>query len=187
MSENQRNSTLVSLVQQVGELEQAMIESGGEITEAIEQMLVVTEINLPAKIDGYSEFIDRMDMIEEFYKEKADFYLRLAGSAAGLAKRCKDNLKLAMQTLGTQEITGFDIKFKLIPSNPSCVVDDEGVVDGSYKITETITRIDKKRIAEDLKLGVPVSGAHLERGVSLRKYANSAASKKSKPKKEIEA
>lgn len=181
------NKSLISLVHQAANLEELLIESGGEMTPEIEILLETKEINLPEKVDNYDLMIDRMDMIEKFYKEKADFYLRLAGSAAGLAKRCKDNLKLAMQTLGMQEISGFDIKFKLIPSNPSCVVDDEGVVDGSYKITETITRIDKKRIAEDLKLGVPVSGAHLERGVSLRKYANSAASKKSKPKKEIEA
>ncbi len=175
---DQENKSLMALVDQASELEKALIESNGEVTEAIAALLEVNELHLPAKVDGYAFFIDRMDSVETFYNEKAAMFLKLAKSAAAVAARCEFNLKAAMLTLGTDEITGFDVKYKLVKSNPACIIEDDNKIDGSYKITETITKVDKKRIAEDLKLGVPVEGARLEYGQSLRRYANSPTSKK---------
>jgi hypothetical protein len=171
------NKSLLELVSRAASLEEMLIQSGGEITPELEAELAITEISLPEKIDGYSLVIDRMDSIAEFYKRKADMILKLSRAASNVSDRCKFNLKSAMQTLGTEEILGFDVKFKLVNSNPSCVIDDESIIDGAYIITETITKVDKKRLTEDLKLGIPCAGARLERGVSLRQYANNPAKK----------
>ena len=172
------NNSLVSLVDQASSLEKALIETGGEVTPEIEALLAVTDIQLPEKVDSYALVIDRMESISTFYKAKAEMFLRLAKSASNVSGRCEDNLKNAMLTLGTDEITGFDVKYKLVKGNPACIIDEEAKIDGGYKITETITKVDRKRITEDLKLGVPVDGARLEYNKSLRRYANSPTSKK---------
>ncbi len=165
------NKSLISLVEEASQLERALIESNGEITPEIEALLQTTEIHLPEKVDNYAMLMDRMDTVAAFYKAKAEAYLRLAKSAGQVADRCSYNIKTAMQALNTQEILGVDVRFKLTNSNPACVIEDETLLDASYKILETVTKINKKQIAEDLKLGVPVPGARLEQGQSLRRYA----------------
>lgn len=166
------NKSLVTLVDETAKLESALIESNGEVTEEIEKMLEIKDIQLPEKVDNYALMIDRMDMLATFYKQKADVFIKLNKLANQVADRCHTNLKNAMLKMETTELNGFDIRYKLVNSNHACVIDDESKLDGAYKISEVVTKVDKKRLVEDLKLGVPVEGAHLEQGQSLRKYVN---------------
>ena len=169
------SKALQLIVNEVAQLEQMLIESGGEITPEIENMLAVKDVQLPEKIDGYYSIIERFELIQDFYKQKADAMSRLAKAASQVSDRCKDNLKLAMQELNVDELKGQDYRFKLSPSNPSVIIPDESLLDQSYTITKTVTSIDKKRILEDLKLAVKVMGARLEENFSLRKYLNRSA------------
>jgi hypothetical protein len=164
--------SLQVLVDEVSQIEQMLLEGAGEITPELEAMLAVSETFLPQKIDNYSLVIERMRFLTSFYKSRAEFVLKMSKAAEAVAERCRDNLKLAMETLQTEELVGIESKFKLVKSNPTCVVEDEAQIDESYKSVETFTKIDKKRIAEDLKIGVPVRGARLEYNRSLRSYAN---------------
>lgn len=166
------DKSLSLIVSEVAQLEAMLIESDGEITPEIESMLAVREIQLPEKVDRYASVIERFDLIEEFYKEKADQIYKLAKAAGTVSIRCKENLKASMMDLNVSELTGNEIKFKLSPSNPSVEIVDQSKLNGSYLITETITKVDKKRIGEDLKLGVPVDGAELRQTFSLRKSLN---------------
>lgn len=171
------NKSLVALVDETSALERALIESGGEITEEIAKLLEVRDLHLPTKVDNYALVIDRMESISTFYKMKADAYLLMAKAASGVIDRCQFNLKLAMQAMHTDELTGFDVRYRLTNSTPACIIEDETMLDAGYKITETITKIDKKRLVEDLKLGVPVDGARLEKTTALRRYMNSPSKK----------
>lgn len=166
------------LVNEVSEIENALLDNGGEITPEIEAMLSVKDIQLPQKVDNYALVIQRMDSLESFYKDRAKVFLAMAKAASSITDRCKFNLKSAMEELAVDELLGNDIKFKLVNSNPACVIEDESKIDGAYKIIETVIKTDNRRIIEDLKLGVPVAGARLERGRSLRQYPNSPNSKK---------
>lgn len=170
--------SLVELAKNSATLEEMLIMSGGEMTAEIEDMLTVKDIQLPAKIDSYALVMDRMESISRFYEEKAEFYQRLSRAADNVIVRCKENLKFAMITLHEDEIVGFDVKFKLVKSNPSCIIEDELKIDPAYTTVKTVVTVDKKRITEDLKLGIPVAHAHLEQGVSLRKFANSPGKSK---------
>ena len=166
------SKSLRTIVSETAQLETMLIESNGEITPEIEAALSVKEINLPQKVDNYSMVIDRMESVSKFYYEKAKIFMQMSKSAESVSERCKANMKFAMQELKVTELVGNDIKFKLVKSNPAVVINDENEVDGSYKITKTTTSVDKKRIADDLKLGIPVKGAELQQNQSLRVYAN---------------
>lgn len=180
MSNPSENKSLLALVQESNELEKQLIESNGVLTPELEAALEVKEIQLPEKVDGYNAIIERFEWIKKSYKERADFFMALSKSSQSLIDRLESNIKTAMQGLNVEELEGIDYRFKLQKSPPSVVIEDEAKIDGAYKITETITKIDKKRLAEDMKLGVPVAGAKLNQGYYVRSYSNNPTRKKSK-------
>jgi uncharacterized protein YllA (UPF0747 family) len=148
-------------------------ESGGEITPNVEVMLAVLNEQLPAKLDNYAAIIERFEMFSTYHKAKAAQQAQLSKQCQAVADRMQANIKAAMIQMGKDEVSGNDVKYRLVKSNPSCVIDQEDLISANYKTIVQETKIDKKRILEDMKLGVPVEGAHLEQGLSLRQYANS--------------
>ncbi len=165
-------SNLVSLAVQVAQIETALYDADGEVTPEIEAALSIRDFLLPAKIDSYAHVMERMAMLEEYYKTKAKELEKLSKSYGSIIERCEGNLREALRTIESKTIEGNEVIFRLSPSNPKVIIENENLVNDSYKVTETVTKIDKKKIAEDLKIGVPVEGAHLEESFSLRKSVN---------------
>ncbi len=163
--------TLRTLVQQSNDLMSQLAEAGGELTPELESQLAHVELSLPEKIDSYSHLMDKLDLEIEMWKQKADFYYSIAKSCKNVKERLKENIKFAMQEMTVSEIKGNDVRFKLSNSKPTLLIDEE-LIDPLYTSQVTTTVIDKKRIEEDLKNGVPVAGARLVENVSLRTYAN---------------
>jgi len=172
MSENRSLSTIVH---ETARIEEMLIESGGELTPDIEHLLSVRDVQLPEKVDKYAAIIERFDLIEKYYRAKADQLLSIARASVAVSERCKENLKLAMKELNVTDLDGNDCRFKLSSSKPALVISDEDQVPREYWVTETITKIDKNKVKEDLALGVPVAGAKLQESYSLRKYAQKAS------------
>lgn len=172
------SETLRSLIQLSSNIEEMLLLSNGEITPEIENMLIVSEAQLPEKIDNYSLLMERMDTICDFYAAKAEFFAKLAAASAAISDKCEDNLKIVMMENSLEELFGNDVRFKLQKSNPSVIIEDEKKLDESYKSLVTTVKIDKKKISEDLKLGVPINGAHLEQGYHVKKYANTPGRRK---------
>lgn len=162
--------SLMEIVSITSNIETMLIEANGEITEEIENLLAIKDVQLPQKVDSYSLITDRFEKIEEYYKIKAAEFIAISKAAGKVQDRLKDGLKHAMQEMGINELKGFDYRFKLSATNPKVVIDDETQIEDSY--CAFIKKPESKRIAEDLKLGIPVKGARLEQSYSLRKYLN---------------
>ena len=166
--------TLRELVQSSQSIVEALIESGGELTPEMDAQLQNLEVNLPAKIDGYASIMDRMEMEEAYWKAKAETLRSVAKGCANVRERLKESLKYAAQQMSASELVGNDVKFKISNSKPRLIV-DETLLDDAYKMHVTTIEVDKKKIEEDLKIGVPVVGAHLSPTHSIRAYVNKAA------------
>ena len=69
---------LAAIVNESNQIEAMLLESQGEITEAIEAALAVRDLELTEKIDGYSYILDRFSARESHYKEKAEFFSRIS-------------------------------------------------------------------------------------------------------------
>lgn len=173
---------LLAIVQETNELEKMLVQSEGVLTPELEAALVVKEIQLPEKIDNYAGLRERMEMLSDYYKERADKLLALSKAAARVIDRLDENLKLAMRELKVDELVGNDHRFALQSSAGAVFVEDETKIHGAYVVTETITKLDKKRILEDLRLGVPVVGCRLEKSQFVKAYSNSPARKKKEKK-----
>lgn len=173
------NKSLISIVNETNQIEQMLIEAGGEITEAIEQALAVRDLAMTEKVDGYSHIMDRFAALETHYKEKAEFFSRISKQCSNVQDRLKGNIKFAMQEMGTSELVGVDIKFKLSATKGSLVIDDEEMIPVEYKVETVVTSIDKKRLKDDLE-GKEIPGARIQPGASLRAYPNTPDKKSKK-------
>lgn len=171
------NKSLVLLVNEAMKIEQMLIESGGELSESVENALAVNSKELSQKVDGYQHILERFDSLEKHYKARAEFFKQIATQCKNAQDRLKDNIKYAMQELGVDEIKGQDMRFKMTPTSGSLVIEDPEMVPVEFKAEIVTTEIDKKALKEALSKG-DVPGAKLEAGFSLRSYANTPEKKK---------
>ena len=165
------SQNLFALVAQSNELEQALIESGGVLTEEMEKALSTVEVNLPAKIDGYAHFLERAEMAEEFWKQKAKAMFLVAKGISDARERVKDALKLAAENLKTDELVGNEKRFKISSSKPKLVVDQANLA-GQYLIERVVFEPDNDKIRDDLGMGREIEGAKLVESKSIRIYVN---------------
>jgi hypothetical protein len=74
-----------------------------------------------------------------------------------------------METVGRTELEAGTHSLKIQQNPPSVVVDNEEAIPPRFFVIIPETkRLDKKLVADALKKGEDVKGAHLERGTSLR-------------------
>lgn len=164
---------LIQIAQEVADLEKALIESGGLISEEIEQRLAIKDLELPVKVDGYASILKRLDVTADHFRAQADFFVQVAKGIDQAHSRLKENLKNAMEIMATNEIKGHNYRLKMSKSKPVVIIEDESKLDGKYLVTiPATTRPDKNLIARDLDSGATVTGARLEGQASLRIFAN---------------
>lgn len=174
MSEN--GKSLISMVNEANAIEQLLIQNEGVTTDEISAALTVIASQLPSKIDSYNFIIDRMDSLEDHYKEQAAFFTQIAKQCGNAKDRLKENIKFAMKALNTDEVQGHNIRFKLQRVKPKLVVENESLIPKEYQRVVTTTSLDKERIKEDLAIG-PIAGCKLEESFSLKTYAASPSKK----------
>lgn len=157
----------LSVLQKSYELETALVE--GTDTAPIEQELFAVDLTNAEAVEAYSFMVQNLEQREEFYQRQADEFKAIAKNIKNLVSRYNNFVKRVMIDSGTPELTGKSFRFKLSTVKPSLIIDDESLLtEYTRPVTETV--LDKDRIKQDLELGVPVEGAHLEQSYSLRKY-----------------
>ena len=115
-------------------------------------------IHLSQSLDGFAEMaraeekrIAEKRRAAEARNERIMAYL----------KRCMEVAEIAELPLGTMTA-------KIQTNPPKVVIDDEMLIPGDYVKIVQEKQIDKKLIAEAIKAGEKVDGAHLEQGTTLR-------------------
>lgn len=170
-----QNISLRALVQQASDIELMLLENGGELTPEVEKQLEILDVATPVKIDNYFSLMERFDALKAVFKKKSEDMAQISKSYDAANERLKYNLREAMGIAELDELKGNDYRFKLCDSPPAVIIENEDAVPSAYKVVTQTTKIDKKRIGEDLAIGVPVPGCSLSRSRSLRKYINSGA------------
>jgi hypothetical protein len=149
------------------DIENAAAE-GGDMVEVENQMLQV-DLNDPASVEAFNFLSVNLESRAEFYKKEAEYYLEIARKLSSLSKKHNEFLKNVMGDSGIKEIRGKSFRFSISPSKGKLVIDDESkLTEYTREVKELV--IDKDRVKQDLELGVPVEGAHIEKGYTLRKY-----------------
>ncbi|MGZ3770043.1 MAG: siphovirus Gp157 family protein [Bdellovibrio sp.] len=173
------NKSLVLLVNEAMQIEQMLMESGGELTEEINKSLSVNSAELAQKVDGYDHILTRFESLEKHYKARAEFFKTIATQCKAAQDRLRDNIKFAMHEMGVSEIKGNDMRFKMAPTQGMLIIEDESMVPVEFKHEIVTTEIDKKALKDALLKG-ELPGAKLVPGFSLRSYANTPERKATK-------
>lgn len=168
--------TLKELVLESGVIAQSLIESGGELTPDIESSLTENIAALPSKVDGCQAVLDRLENESDYWKAKADEFYAVSKTISNARERLKDYIKQTMLNNGVKELSGHDIRICLQNSKAKLIL-DESKVPEIYKRQIVSTVIDKDKISEDLKIGVPVEGASLQEVFALKSYMNKTRKK----------
>lgn len=173
-----KDESLFQLVSISHQIQQALVESFGEMTPEIEKALLLLQEKLPDKADGYKFIIEDLKSQAEIWNTRAENLSRISKTFMNHCDRLKYSIKMACVELGVDEIKGNECRWKLQSSPPAAVIDDETKLPNNFKeiVQKTVTR--KDLILEALKSGAMVPGAHLEQGSYVRCYANTGSKKK---------
>ena len=137
----------------------------GEISEEIQNALVLSQQNLQAKgVDiGYiiKSFDDQIEMCEREIKRVAEIKKSIQSKKDWL----KEKIKNAMEEFGIAEIDGTPIgkpiKLSLRKSESVDVYLDADYLDDKFKRVKTVVEADKTAIKQAIKNGENVEGARL--------------------------
>lgn len=172
------NKSLMQIANTAHELEEMMLLNEGEITPEAIPLLNVIEIDLPQKVDAYYGVIERMEMLSNHHKEKANVHTKFSRSAEKIIGYLKSALHTAMESMHTSELKGNDYRFKLQNNPISIVITDESLVPDEFK--KTIYVIEKDKIKEAHLQGKIIPGVTIVQDQHLRKYMNSPNTKRIK-------
>ncbi len=162
------------------EIEKRLIESGGEITKELEDVISYRDYNLKeleANVDITALALDRVDLLIEYYNQQIE---ALRGILDGLNKvetRLKNNLESALTANNLEsaltannltQVSG-DLKTITLRRNPPRVdIFNEDVIPEDYKKIVVSTGINKMQISDDLKAGKEITGCRLVQGTSIK-------------------
>lgn len=161
---------LAQMTALAAEVERDLIESGGEITQDIENKLQVVESQLPAKVDAYDFLMRKFERECELWRDKADQMNRIAMSFRRAGEALDARILFAMENAGLDEVAGHHARFKLQKSPPAMEVVDESRLPEAYFEAVITKSLKKDQLKRDLKDGIPVSGARLTQSRHLRRY-----------------
>lgn len=174
-------AALIELVSDFVEMERQLMESGGELTPAIEDMMAINQGDIKTKVDRYKLFMDSLDARAAYFKGIEEQAAAARRMFASHKERLKQNMKFVMRNMATREIAGHDFRFVLSALKPKMVVNEAELPPEYWK--EQITKVvDYEKIEKDCLLGSSVKGVTIEDVDSLRNYLNHAG--RAKPVKE---
>lgn len=156
---------LAELVTLSNKIEEMLIDSGGELTELIEEALSLRDKALPDKIESYAHVVERSRHLAQFYAKKANELIKISEGCEKLADKLVDNVDISMQQMGVNEITGHDHKFKRVGCDKRLIIDPNADIPSEYlTVIPERTEPNKQAIKKALKDGEAIPGCRLDGG-----------------------
>jgi chromosome segregation ATPase len=146
------------------------VELEPEMQEALEDALNNLGEDIEIKLENYAKIIKNFESDIAGLKAEEERLAKKRKAMENSIKHMKERMTIAMQQTGKLDIKGELFKFKVQANPPSVVMDVNYIEDvpEKYLIAQD-PKIDKKKLAEDLKAGVELDGvAHLEASASVR-------------------
>ncbi|UZJ39981.1 siphovirus Gp157 family protein [Prosthecochloris sp. SCSIO W1102] len=96
--------TLHSLITQMQEIEEQIIEAGGELTPEIEALISGTEEKIEDKLDSYAAMIDYLKGQAEYLEKQEKLFAGRKRTVRNSIDSMKDRMLGAMQVIGKDKI-----------------------------------------------------------------------------------
>jgi hypothetical protein len=132
----------------------------------LEEMLSAIEEEFEVKAENIAKLIKSFDGDIEGFKAEEKRLASRRKTLENYQDRMKQYLESNMKATGKEKIKGNVFSLAMQQNPLKVVVHDEGAISEMYKEYEV--KLDKKRMLEDIKLGIEVPGVHTEQSISLR-------------------
>lgn len=158
------DKSLFSLMAEAAQKEKILLEHGGDLdSPEVQAVLAVTEINVPAKIDGYKFQIDRFRAIAESLAAQEKMIAVIRKRMAEAASRLEDNLLHIMEMHGLSTIDGVHFEARIKQNPESVEITDEAKIPAEFFTVTMLREPSKVAIKDALKKGRELEGARLVR------------------------
>jgi len=147
-----------------------MEELEPEMQEALEEALDNLGEDIEFKLENYAKIIKNFESDIAGLKAEEERLNKKHKTLENSIKNMKQRMTEAMIQTGKIDIKGELFKFKVQANPPSVIMDVNHIEDvpEKYLIAQD-PKIDKKKLAEDLKAGVELEGvAHLQASATVR-------------------
>jgi len=145
-----------------------MLEDGAD-EDVINDTLEGLDYEIEQKADGYAKVIRALEADAAAYKTEIDRMTDRKRTIENNIDRMKKNLQATMELTGKTKFKTDLFSFNVQNNAPSVVIDAEDVNDIPIEYLIVEAKVDKKKIATDIKAGVDLHAfAHLEQSRSLR-------------------
>lgn len=160
-------ATLFNITAEQKRINEALMESGGELTPELEEALLINAENFAVKVEGYATSIHQFEAFAEAADAEIKRLMALKKSAQGAAKRLKDNLAYGMEVMGYDKVDMGLHKLSFRSSTAVNITDEVRIPNQYIKVE---TSIDKMALKKDLQAGMVIEGAELvtNRNLQLR-------------------
>lgn len=160
-------ANIFQITSEFRDIENALIESGGELTPELENALKLNSEQLQQKGQGYGYLIKGMEYDVDVINAEIKRLQEMKRVRVNSIERLKTTLKIAMELTGLHEIKTPTLKVSFRKSE-SVQVDDVVLLDEKYVRTKVIKEADKTAIKEAIKAGEAVTGATLNINYNLQ-------------------
>lgn len=151
-------ATLFNITAEQRRINDALMESGGELTPELEEALIINAENFAVKVEGYATSIHQFEAFAEAADAEIKRLTALKKSAQGAVKRLKDNLAYGMEVMGYDKVDMGLHKLSFRTSTAVNITDEVRIPNQYIKVE---TKIDKESLKRDLKAGLVIEGAEL--------------------------
>lgn len=171
--------TLFQLSAEFADIEDALWNNGGELTEELALRLQETELSLAKKADGYNALLRSFASQKEILKAEIDRLNKLKKVAENAEKRIKQHIVDTMGMFGIEKIEGD--KCKMSRAKTTAVeTDDEQLIAAYLQNVEELQKVLPSYITIELKVsktaikdmfkeqGILPAGAEFVENYSLR-------------------
>lgn len=150
--------------------ELASILSEGEITEEIENVLIINQNELQTKAINYAYVIKSFEDDTQAINEEIKRLQGLKKNREGAIQRMKDAMIQAMDVYGLEKVESPTLKISLRNNPVSVQLVNEYQIPDQFKKEKVTVSIDKTAIKKAIESGEEVPGATLERskGISIK-------------------
>lgn len=151
--------------QELNEINETLISSGGELSPELEQRLAITQQELETKATNYGFVIlknqSEIDVIDAEIKRLTALKKNLETTN----EKLKEAVSFAMQSYGIFEVKTPTLKLSFRQSE-SVQIENESLLDGKYFNYKPT--VDKTAIKNDIKSGLIVNGASIVKKQNLQ-------------------
>ena len=136
--------------------------------EGLEKALGSIEENIEQKADNTAKLIKSIEGSIKVVKEEEERLAKKRKALENKVKGIKDYLEMQLKVMEIDKVQGELFTVALQNNPPSVKFIDEDLIPEKYKETETIVKIPKKAILDDLKEGIEIPGTEMVQNKSLR-------------------